>query len=79
MGKKKIAFIGTGFIAQICHLPNYSKNKKVKIVSICDQDPKTLKYVANKYKIKHTYRNYKNLIRNQKDLDAIILTVPRHA
>ena len=37
-----------------------------------------MKYVANKYKIKHTYRNYKNLIRNQKDLDAIILTVPRH-
>lgn len=78
MVKKKIAFIGTGFIAQICHLPNYKKNKKVKIIAICDEDPKVLNYVANKYNIKHTYKNYKNLIRNQKDLDAIILTVPRH-
>ena len=78
MVKKKIAFIGTGFIAQICHLPSYTKNKKVKIIAICDQNPKALKYVANKYKIKHTYKNYKNLIHDQKDLDAIILTVPRH-
>ena len=78
MIKKKIAFIGTGFIAQICHLPNYKKNKNVKIIAICDEDPKVLKNVANKYKIKHTYKNYKNLIRDRKDLDAIILTVPRH-
>ena len=27
MVKKKIAFIGTGFIAQICHLPCYAKNE----------------------------------------------------
>ena len=78
MVKKKIAFIGTGFIAQICHIPNYAKNKKIKITAICDQDPETLKRVAKKYKIKNVYENYKSLIREHKDLDAIILTVPRH-
>ena len=76
MVKKKIAFIGTGFIAQICHLPNYKT--KVKIIAICDEDPKVLNYVANKYKIKNTYNNHEDLLNQHKNLDAIILTVPRH-
>ena len=36
--KKNIAFIGAGFIAQICHLPIYSQLKQVNIVAICDKD-----------------------------------------
>ena len=78
MIKKKIAFIGTGFIAQICHLPNYANNKKVEIVAICDNDLKIAKFVAKKFKIKNVYKNYKDLINYEKKIDAIILTVPRH-
>lgn len=78
MIKKKIAFIGTGFIAQICHIPCYAKDRRIQIVAICDQDIHALKLVAKKYKIKNTYNNHEDLLNQHKNLDAIILTVPRH-
>ena len=76
--KKKIGFIGTGFIAQTCHLPNYSQINDVKIVAICDENIKIANSVAKKYKVKKIYQNYKDLLKKENNLDAIVLTVPRH-
>ena len=78
MNKKKIAFVGTGFISQICHLPFFHKHKKIDIVALCDTDLKTAKKVQKKYKISNVYYDYKMLIKNEKKLDAIVLVVPRH-
>ena len=54
---KKIAFIGAGFIAQICHLPIYSQIKEVKIVAVCDKDLTLSKKVARKFNIENVYQN----------------------
>ena len=76
--KKKIAFIGAGFISQICHLPIYSRIRGVDIVAICDKDIILAKKVAKKFNIPKIYSNYGELLRKEKNLDAIILVVPRH-
>ena len=76
--KKKIAFIGAGFIAQICHLPIYSKIRGIDIVAICDKDLILAKKVAKKFNIPKIYSNYEEMLKKEKNLNAIILVVPRH-
>ena len=76
--KKNIAFIGAGFIAQICHLPIYSQLKQVNIVAICDKDLILAKKVAKKFNIKNVYYDHIEMLKDQKKLDAVILVVPRH-
>ncbi len=75
---KKIAFIGAGFIAQICHLPIYSQIKEVKIVAVCDKDLILSKKVAKKFNIENVYQNHIEMLNNHKNLDAVVLVVPRH-
>ena len=75
---KKIAFIGAGFIAQICHLPIYSQIKEVKIVAVCDKDLTLSKKVAKKFNIENVYQNHIEMLNNHKNLDAVVLVVPRH-
>ena len=48
----KVAIVGTGHIAEKFHLPAWQKNKKIKIVAICDINQKKLDLVANKFKVK---------------------------
>ena len=76
--KKKIAFIGAGFIAQICHLPIYSQMKQVNLVAICDKDFVLAKKVAKKFNIRNVYHDHIEMLDNQKKLDAVVLVVPRH-
>ncbi len=72
----RIGFIGLGIVSQICHLPSFEENKKVKITSLCDINKKLLIQVSKKYKDVKTYKYYKEMLDNE-NLDAVILSCDR--
>ena len=38
----KIALVGLGLVAELAHLPSFHKNKKVRIIALCDLDKKKI-------------------------------------
>lgn len=72
----RVGFIGLGIVSQICHLPSFAENKKVKITSLCDINEQLLIQVSKKYKDTKIYKNYKEMLDND-NLDAIILSCDR--
>ena len=76
MKKIKLAFIGSGFMAQSAHLPSFYADPRVEIVALSDLDEKLLDQVSKKYQIKNTYLSYKKMLKSEK-LDGVILVVNR--
>jgi predicted dehydrogenase len=78
MKKINLAFVGAGFISQICHLPNFAQNKKVVLQAICDPNYQLAKKIAKKYSINKVYQNHKDLLANERNIQGVVLSVPRH-
>jgi len=76
MKKTRIGIIGAGFVSQNVHLPCFSSDKRVDLVSICDHEEDLLNKVSKKYQIKNIYTDYKQMLDNEK-LDGVVLAVHR--
>ena len=76
MKKTRIGIIGAGFVSQNVHLPCFSSDKRVDLVSICDHEKNLLNNVSKKYQIKNIYTDYKKMLNNEK-LDGVVLAVNR--
>ena len=76
--KINIGFIGSGFIGQVAHLYNYNELSNVNISALAELRQGLGQKVAQKYNIKNLYKDHKELLENEKQLDAIILIVKRH-
>jgi predicted dehydrogenase len=75
---KKIAFIGAGFTSQICHLPNYHKQKKCRIIALVEKRQNLGSYICKKYNIKNLYTDYKEMLSKHKsELDGVVIIVRR--
>jgi predicted dehydrogenase len=72
-----IGCIGLGGISKGVHLPGIERSKDLKLVAICDIDPKALKAVQEKYGIddSHCFTDYNDLI-NCSDVDAVDISTP---
>lgn len=75
MKKLKIGFIGVGYIAQVCHLPFFFKNKNCELTVIVDKNKSLLNKVANQFKVKHKFENYRDIITKKLNLDAVVICV----
>ena len=75
--KKNLAFIGAGFIGQTCHIQNYFENNNCNLIAIAESKPKLRKLVANKYNFKNSYSNHLELLKSEKNLDAVIVVTNR--
>ena len=75
--KLKIAIIGTGGIAQKCHLPAYQNMDNVEIVAACDILPQRVKSVAEEFDIPAYYTDYKDVL-NIEGLDAVDICTPNY-
>lgn len=78
MEKINIGFIGVGEIAQWVHFSSLLKMEDVNLVAICDLNVKRLKEATEKFKVKKTFTNYKQMLRKVK-LDAVYIAVPPKA
>jgi predicted dehydrogenase len=73
----RLGFVGAGLVSQICHLPSFHDDKRIKFIAISDKDRDILKKVAKKYSIPNKFINYKNMLEKCK-LDAVILAANRN-
>ncbi|HET54941.1 MAG TPA: Gfo/Idh/MocA family oxidoreductase [Ignavibacteria bacterium] len=71
----KFAVVGLGGIAQLIHLPILSKLKDVEIVSLAEINKNRLNTVSEKFGIKNTFTDYKELI-EKSEFDAAIIATP---
>ena len=52
--------------------------KGENIVALCDVDAKTLGKAAEKFPQAKTYRDFRKMLEEQKDLDAVVVATPDH-
>jgi predicted dehydrogenase len=72
-----IGSVGLGNISKGVHLPGIERSPDLKLVALCDIDPKALKEAQEKYNIpdSHCFTNYQDLI-NCPDVEAVDISTP---
>ncbi|MEZ4841640.1 MAG: Gfo/Idh/MocA family oxidoreductase [Flavobacteriaceae bacterium] len=77
--KKKIqmAIIGLGAIAEKAYLPIVCNHPKIDPI-LCSRNPETLKRLALQYRIKETYTNIEELIKNKPDAAMVHSATQSH-
>jgi predicted dehydrogenase len=77
MAKKlKIGIIGSGGIAQGCHMKGYASiPDDCEMVAVCDINPEAAQKAADKFGITKTYTDFRELLANP-DIDAVSVATP---
>lgn len=77
MSKKlRIGIIGSGGIAQGCHMPGYAAIPDLcEIVATCDVNPEVAKKAAEKFDVPATYTDYNEMFAKE-NLDAVSVATP---
>jgi predicted dehydrogenase len=74
--KLKIGIIGSGGIAQGCHMRGYAAIPDLcEIVACCDVNPETAKKAAEKFDVPKTYTDYREMLAVEKP-DAVSVATP---
>jgi len=71
-----VGFIGTGFIAQQCHLPAFDHAAGCRIIAVADLHEDLAKRIGRRYEVDRVYRSHQDLLRDR-DIEAVIITLPR--
>jgi hypothetical protein len=69
--KIRIGFIGSGYTGQRAHIANYATLPDVELTALAEGRRETAKAVAQRYGIKTTYSNHKEMLEKAK-LDAVV-------
>ena len=72
----RLGFIGTGFVAQQCHLPSFDSIPECEIVAISDLHQDLADKIGRRYEIPRVYYSHQDLL-NDNEIDAVVITVPR--
>ena len=75
MKKLRMAFIGSGQIAQVTHIPNYQSMDEVEIAGIFDTWLEAARSAADKFHIANYYDSHKKMLEELKP-DAVTICVP---
>jgi len=70
----RLAVIGTGVMGSF-HVRAISEMEGVELAAISDVQEETVKKLAEKYHIKHYYKDHKQMLESEK-LDGVIIAVP---
>lgn len=76
MERARIAVIGLGTIAQNVHLPILTKLPDAEIVAICDADVAKAQFIARKYNIARSYKDYEELLDVEEDIVGVDVCAP---
>lgn len=76
MKKLGIGIIGSGGIAQSCHMPGYASiPDKCEILAVCDADPEVAKAAAEKFGVGKVLTEYHELL-SMPEIDAVSIATP---
>jgi len=75
MEKTKIGIIGLGGIAQLVHLPNFSKMNNVVVTSVSEINKNRLNTIADKFNVAERYVDYKEML-EKSDVEAVVIATP---
>lgn len=71
----RFGIIGCGAIGQRRHIPECHANPHAKIVALCDVNAERVEQVADKYDVKATYTDYRQMLKKE-ELDAVVVGTP---
>lgn len=74
--KRKIAVVGYGFISGKGHIPAFLKRDDVEVVAVADICPARLEQAAKALPKARLYRNYKDLIAHEKEIEILDIATP---
>lgn len=74
--KVKVGVIGLG-LQGIRHVDAYVHMNDVNLAALCDLNKERLMEIANKYKIKNVYTDFRDMI-DKADVDAVSVALPDH-
>ena len=78
MTKIGMGVIGCGSIAQLAHLPAIANTPQARLVAVCDVNEQTAKTTAQKWGAERHYTDYKSMLEDADDLDAVIIATPNN-
>jgi predicted dehydrogenase len=67
--------VGTGWWAEIEHLPGLRSRSDVEVRAICGRNPERLKTIADKFAIPNRFTDWREMI-EKGDLDLIVIVTP---
>ncbi|MDD2709153.1 MAG: Gfo/Idh/MocA family oxidoreductase [Verrucomicrobiae bacterium] len=76
MPKVGIGVIGCGSIANVAHFPSIAKAEGVELVAVCDTNEEHARKAAQKWNAKSWYLDYKKMLAERKDLNAVVIATP---
>ncbi len=78
MDKTKVAVIGLGSISQVVHLPYLAKLGNVELTAVAEVNKARLNTLSDKFNIKESYEDHKELLANS-DAGTVIIATPTSA
>lgn len=75
MEKVRFGVIGTGWVAQVFHLPILTRLDDVEIVAVCDRDKSRVTTVAERFNVSRSYTDYDEMLQKE-DLHGVIVSTP---
>ena len=71
----KVGLVGAGFVASNYHIPSILKTKDVELAAICEENPTTLRRVAQRFGIKNRFEDIETMLKKT-DLDMVDIATP---
>lgn len=74
-GKVRICCIGCGSMARTYHYPSLKEMDDVELVALSELDDDRIKYGIEKFGFQRTYKDYKEMLKEEKP-DAVYVLMP---
>jgi len=75
MRKVRVGIIGSGGIAQACHMPGYQELADVEIHAVADINPETARRAAEQFSVPHVFSDYRDLVA-MREVEAVSVCTP---
>jgi len=75
MRKIRVGIIGSGGIAQACHMPAYQALAGVELHAVADINPQAARAAAEKFSVPHVFTDYRDLVA-MPEIDVVSVCTP---
>lgn len=73
----RVGLLGVGSVAQVAHLPAYNRLRNVRLVALCDSEPRKLRALRQRTEVEHAVSSIDELLAID-EVDAVDVCLPTH-